>query len=68
MCGSEAEGHRDTDDLTQLGGPGGRESRAYPIPIRALVVGALVVGVLSFLCVYLGTVTQTWDPAATLFL
>jgi len=39
--------------------------RSHPIPVRALVVGALTVAVLSFLCPYLGAVSETWDPGGS---
>ena len=48
---------------TLVEAPTGR--RAHPIPMRALLVGALTVAVLSFLCPYLGAVSETWDPGGS---
>jgi len=41
------------------------EPRVLGIPVRALVLGTLVVAVLSFACPYLGAVSRTWDPGGS---
>jgi hypothetical protein len=38
---------------------------AHPVPVRALAIGTATVALLSFLCPYLGAVSETWDPGGS---
>jgi hypothetical protein len=48
-----------------VGAPAERERHVHPIPMRALLIGGVTVTLLSFLCPYLGAVSETWDPGGS---